>query len=160
MTSAVNYYDKNRKSFMKRAIIFIATGAYSGYFPVAPGTAGTLVGVILYLFLYRLHPLFYLIIIILLFSLGVWLSGEAEKILNKKDPGYIVIDEIVGFMVTMFLLPEGVWFIIGGFFLFRLLDILKPFQQIERIRGGLGVMLDDIVAGILANLILQSFRLF
>ncbi len=145
---------------MKRTIIFIATGAYSGYFPVAPGTAGSLVGVILYLFLCKLHPLFYLIITIFLFSLGVWLSGEAEKILNKKDHSYIVIDEIVGFLVTMFLLPEGIWFIIGGFFLFRLLDILKPsFQQIERINGGLGVMLDDIVAGILANLILQSLRL-
>ncbi|MBI5183317.1 MAG: phosphatidylglycerophosphatase A [Nitrospinae bacterium] len=140
--------------------MFIATGGYAGYFPVAPGTVGSLVGVILYLFLYRLYPLFYFIIILHLFFLGVWSSGEAENILNKKDHHYIVIDEIVGLLLTMFLLPEGVWFIIGGFLLFRLLDILKPFHQIERMKGGFGVMLDDLVAGIIANLILQSFRLF
>ena len=140
-----------------RFIRIAATGLGSGLLPFAPGTAGTLVGIFVYL-LFSCFPWpFYLLSIIAFTFLAVYVSQEAERIYNEKDPGRIVIDEIVGFQVTMFLIAPTVWHIFWGFLFFRVFDIIKPFpiRLCERtLPGGYGVVGDDIVAGIYANIML------
>jgi phosphatidylglycerophosphatase A len=128
-----------------------------GYFPIAPGTAGSLVGVAVAVGLAQL-PLPRLASIAILgimavgfFALGVWAAGEAEVFLGRTDPGQVVVDEVVGQMITVLLVPHATWkWWIGGFLLFRAFDIVKPFpaRQAERIPHGWGIMLDDVVAGV------------
>lgn len=139
------------------AILFIAQGAYAGRFPVAPGTAGTLVGVLLYLGMKGLAPGWYLSLCVLIFLAGTWAAGRAEVMLGRTDSPSIVIDEISGYLVAMFMAPTSWGFIVAGFFLFRAFDIVKPWplRRLENLHGGLGVMLDDIGAGIYTNIILQ-----
>lgn len=146
------------ESFLDKVVTFIATGAYSGFFPFAPGTAGTLAAVPVYLFLSWLASPFYLIALLALLPVSFWSAGRAEKIFKKKDSGFIVIDEIVGFMVTMFHVPFGWRYIIAGFLLFRFFDITKiyPARAMEKMGGGMGVLMDDVVAGIYASLALQA----
>ena len=136
----------------------IATVGYVGRLPIAPGTFGSAVG----LLIYSVTPTLPLVIIFLgligfvLFS--VWIAGEAEKLFAAKDPGCIVIDEVAGMLVTFFALPRTVFVGIAGFFIFRLLDILKPFpiKFLERqCPGGIGVVIDDVVAGLISNVILR-----
>jgi len=138
-------------------VIFIAQGAYTGRSPVAPGTAGTLAGVLLYLWMKGLSPVIYIIVCLLLFVLGTWVAGRAEDILGSKDHPSIVIDEIAGYMVSMFLVPPAWGFMIAGFLLFRFFDIVKPYplKRFQELRGGPGVMLDDVGAGIYTNIVLQ-----
>jgi len=145
-------------AFKKAVIIFIAEGGYAGKSPFAPGTAGTVVGVLLYLLIRDLHPAAYLVICVFVTLLGTWAAGHAEEILGKKDASPIVIDEIAGYLVSMFLVPQGWLFVIAGFFLFRLFDIIKPYplMRIQDLHGGWGVMLDDIGAGIYSNIVLQA----
>jgi phosphatidylglycerophosphatase A len=88
---------------------------------------------------------------VLLLAVGIWTAGEAEKVLGHKDASPIVIDEIVGMLVTYFMVPVAVWPVVVGFVLFRLFDILKPMPQLERLSGGWGIMLDDLLAGFLAQ---------
>lgn len=138
--------------------MFIATGAGSGRLPVAPGTWGSAVGVLLWLFLSRLTPLAYLGVIGVLFILGVFCAGAAEKILDQADPSIVVIDEIVGQLIALSLVPANPLAILAGFILFRLFDILKPFPVgwiDQHLHGGLGIMLDDVVAGLYALLALH-----
>ncbi len=145
----------------KRIIIFIATGASSGYLPFVPGTFGTLVGVGIYLFLSLSSPLVYGFGLFSLSVVAIFASTEAEKIFKENDHYKIVIDEIVGFLLTMFWLPRKTSYIIGGFLLFRLLDTIKPFPANiaeRRLKGGLGIVADDLVASIYANIILQGIR--
>jgi phosphatidylglycerophosphatase A len=130
---------------------FIATGGGIGYFPVAPGTWGSLLGCGLFLLLGLLPPAVYGIGMVLLLAVGIWTAGEAEKVLGHKDAPPIVIDEIVGMLVTYFMVPVAVWPVVVGFVLFRLFDILKPMPQLERLSGGWGIMLDDLLAGFLAQ---------
>ena len=139
------------------AILFIAQGAYAGRFPVAPGTAGTLVGVLLYLGMESLSPVWYLSLCVIIFLAGTWAAGRAEVMLGRTDSPSIVIDEISGYLVAMFMAPTSWGFIVAGFFLFRAFDIVKPWplRRLENLHGGLGVMLDDIGAGIYTNIILQ-----
>jgi len=138
-------------------ILFVAQGAYSGRSPFAPGTAGTIIGMLLYLF-FKERPLWiYLGVCAVVTALGSWAAGEAEKLLGKKDSPSIVIDEIAGFLVSMLLVP-GTWqFMIAGFLLFRFFDIVKPWplHGLQKVRGGMGVMLDDLGAGIYTNIILH-----
>jgi phosphatidylglycerophosphatase A len=143
-------------------ILFISQGAYAGRFPVAPGTAGTVVGVLLYLGIKDLAPLWYLSLCVLLFLAGTWAAGRAEKILGCTDCPSIVIDEIAGYIVAMFMAPTSWGFIVAGFILFRAFDIAKPWplRRLEELHGGLGVMLDDIGAGMYANLVLQAAGFF
>ena len=99
---------------------------------------------------------------LVLFALGVWAAGEAEKFLGRTDPGQVVVDEVVGQMLTFLLLPHATWkWWVGGFLLFRALDMVKPFpaRQAERIPGGWGIMLDDVVAGLYGLLMLAVIGL-
>ncbi|MGA2987839.1 MAG: phosphatidylglycerophosphatase A [Terriglobia bacterium] len=137
--------------------IWFATAGGAGYFPIAPGTAGSLVGVALVVGLAQLplhRPAAIAVLAaasLALFALGVWAAGEAEEFFGRTDPGQVVVDEVVGQMLTFLLLPHATWkWLLGGFLLFRLLDIVKPFpaRQAERIPRGWGIMLDDVVAGV------------
>ena len=144
--------------FGQQTVLFFSTGFYSGYIPFAPGTFGTLTAL----------PLCYLlsvcsrgggaVLIIAVILLAIWLADSSEKLINKKDPGCIVIDEIAGMLVTLAGLPFNFFTVVMGFFLFRLLDIFKPFpiRYLERkIPGGAGIVVDDLVAGIIANVTLR-----
>ncbi|HSQ77643.1 MAG TPA: phosphatidylglycerophosphatase A [Nitrospirota bacterium] len=141
----------------KAVILFIAQGAYSGKSPFVPGTAGTVVGVLLYLLLKGLPFVWYLVVCVLVTGIGVWAAGEAEKLLGKKDASSIVIDEIAGYLISMVLVPSGWMYVVAAFFLFRIFDIIKPFPlyRLQDLRGGLGVVLDDVGAGIYTNAFLQ-----
>ena len=143
--------------FSRAAVLFIAQGAYSGKSPYAPGTAGTAVGILLYLGLKNLAPVPYGFLCVLLCGIGTYAAGKAECILGRKDSPSIVIDEIVGYLIAMFQVPPTWGFIIAGFFLFRFFDIVKPWPiyGLQSISGGLGVMLDDIGAAIYTNIALQ-----
>ena len=143
-------------------ILFISQGAYAGRFPAAPGTAGTIVGIFLYVLIKHLAPGPYFALCILISLLGIWTAGRAEAILGAKDSPSIVIDEIAGFLVAMFMVPTSWGFIAAGFLLFRAFDIAKPWplRRLEKLQGGLGVMLDDIGAGMYTNFVLQAAAFF
>ena len=144
--------------FGKQAVLFLSTGFYSGYIPFAPGTFGTLAALPLCYFLSFCSPGAEVMMIAIVIVLAVWLAGASEKLLGRKDPGCIVIDEIAGMLVTMAGLPFTFFSAVAGFVLFRILDILKPFpiRTLERkIPGGTGIVIDDVVAGIIANITLR-----
>ncbi|CAM2938588.1 phosphatidylglycerophosphatase A [Legionella worsleiensis] len=138
---------------------FIAFGFGSGLMPVAPGTWGTLAAVPLYLLMMNTHWGVYLFLTVLAFVLGVWVSDKVSSDLGVHDYKGIVWDEVVGYLLTMFLVPQGVFWMIAGFILFRLFDIWKP-QPIryldQKIHGGLGIMIDDVAAAVPAWLIMQA----
>lgn len=138
-------------------ILFISQGAYAGKFPVAPGTAGTVVGVFIYLGMKGLPPVHYVAVCILVILVGMWAAGHAEIILGRTDSPSIVIDEIAGFLTAMFMVPSGLFFIVSGFVIFRVFDITKPWplKRLQELHGGPGVMLDDVGAGIYTNVLLQ-----
>ena len=143
---------------MKRVVILLATGCLVGYSPLVPGTTGTLVAIPIYFLLSRLSSLYYFGVLLGAIYVGIWASDRAEVLFQSRDCKYIVIDEMVGFLVAMFLVPPTVRNILLGFVLFRAFDIIKPFPirtLEERVRGGYGVVLDDIIAGIYTNLVIQ-----
>ncbi len=148
---------------MKHFILALATGFGVGYTPVAPGTLGTLIAFPVYYFLSSISSPIYEITLISFFFFSVWISENAEMFFGKKDDQRIVIDEIMGFLITMLWIPKTVILIIIGFFLFRFFDILKPFpiRRLEKkFRGGYGVVLDDVMAGIYGNVVLQVIAHF
>jgi phosphatidylglycerophosphatase A len=143
---------------MKYFILLLATGFGVGTSPIAPGTLGTLVAILIYYFLSEISPPLYEITLIGFFFLSVWVSENAERFFRKKDDQRIVIDEIIGFLTTMLWVPKTIRFVIIGFFLFRFFDILKPFpiRRLEKgFKGGFGVVLDDVLAGVYANIVLR-----
>lgn len=143
---------------MQRFVVFLATGCFVGYSPIIPGTTGTLASIPLFLLISHLSPLYYLAILLGSSYIASWVADEAEVIFQAKDCRHIVIDEMVGFFVAMFLIPPTMRNIVLGFLFFRVFDIVKPYpiRYLEaRVRGGYGVVLDDIVAGIYANLALR-----
>jgi phosphatidylglycerophosphatase A len=148
---------------MYTLIMLIATGCYSGYLPKAPGTWGSLVGLLLFLLLQPLDLLPYLAVVLVLFIAGTLAAGEAEKILDNRDPGVVVIDEIVGMLITMSGVPLTPLTLLLGFVLFRFFDIAKPFPVNffdSRFHGGLGIMLDDVVAGLYSLVFLHILLRF
>ena len=148
----------------EKIIVLFSTGLYTGYFPIAPATFSTLtLGIACYLLLSPLNPYLYALLTCIIFVLAVWLSDKSEEIFQKKDCSYIVIDELVGFLITMFLIPPDWIFLTMGFFFFRFFDIVKPppanfFNN--RKKGGLDVVMDDVIAGIYSNLALHIVRIF
>jgi phosphatidylglycerophosphatase A len=144
---------------MRRFAVFVCSFGYVGFFPFAPGTFGSAGGILLYVICRAAGILSLEIpIIVALFVLGVLLGARAEEALGCVDPGPIVIDEVMGMMITLALLPVGWGGLLLGFLLFRLLDVFKPFpaRQLEHLHGGLGVMCDDAMAAIYANLLLRG----
>ena len=144
-------------------IHFLAFGFGSGLAPVAPGTFGTLVGIPFFFFMASLPLWGYLSLILAFFLFGVWLCDRSSKMLGVHDHGGIVWDEIVGYLVTMIAAPAGWEWVIVGFILFRIFDIFKPWPiaYLDRhVSGGFGIMVDDILAGVYAMLILQLLSYF
>jgi len=143
----------------RRLVHFLAFGLGAGYLPKVPGTFGTLVGIPVYLLMQPLAAWLYAVFVFALFGVGVWICALTERDLGVHDHPGIVWDEIVGFLITMFLAPSGWVWIVLGFLMFRLFDIWKPWpiRQIERrIQGGLGNMLDDALAAVYAFVALQG----
>lgn len=147
---------------MKLFILLLASGFGIGYFPIAPGTWGTLLAIPIESFLSKLSFPFYELTIPTLFFLSSWISGKAEFLFGKRDDPRIVIDEILGFLITMLWIPKTGLSIGLGFLFFRFFDIVKPFpiRHLERkVKGGYGVVMDDVIAGIYGNFILRLILL-
>lgn len=156
---SVNLKPDSLKAIWRKPIYFLAFGFGSGAFPKAPGTAGTLVAVGIYLSLPTLTPLLYGLMLLLTFAVGVYVCGKTATDLGVHDHGGIVWDEFVGYWITMFMAPTGLLWVFVGFMLFRLLDIVKPWPigwVDKHVKGGLGIMLDDVLAGIMAALCIQA----
>jgi phosphatidylglycerophosphatase A len=136
--------------------LFFATGGYLGFLPGAPGTAGSIAGLALFWILAKWPLTLQAVAVTSLFLLGVLTSGVAEHRLGTKDPGAIVIDEIVGMVVALLTLPHRAGYVVAAFCLFRFLDIWKPMSALERLPGGWGIMCDDLAAALITNLLLQA----
>jgi phosphatidylglycerophosphatase A len=144
---------------MRRLAVLVCSVGYIGFFPIAPGTVGSAAGVALYVAArYVAVPYIELMLIVALFVAGVVFTRTCEEDLQCIDPGPIVIDEVMGMLITLFMVPVGWGGILLGFLLFRALDVVKPFpaRQLERLHGGLGVMADDAMAAVYANLLLRG----
>jgi phosphatidylglycerophosphatase A len=142
---------------------FLAFGFGSGAAPKAPGTFGTLAAIPLYLLLAQLPLWAYLAVIVASFALGIYLCGQASKDMGVHDHGGIVWDEFVGMWITMIAVPLQWPWVVAGFILFRFFDIIKPWPigwLDKRVHGGLGIMIDDVIAGIFALIILQVALFF
>jgi phosphatidylglycerophosphatase A len=144
---------------MTRLAVFVCTFGGVGYSPIAPGTAGSAAGLVVYgaLRLGGASPLAEAILIAAVVAAGIWSGTIAERHFGTTDPGPGVIDEVAGMLVTLYLLPAGWIMAIAGFFLFRVLDVLKPFpaQRLERLHGGLGMMADDLMVAVYGNVVLH-----
>jgi len=143
----------------RNPVHLLAYGLGSGAAPKAPGTFGTLAAIPLALLLQPLDPWSYLAVTALLFVLGIPICGRTAADLGLHDPGGIVFDEWVGLLVTLWLAPAGWPWLLAGLLLFRLFDIWKPWPirwLDRRVRGGLGIMLDDLVAGLFGFVFLQA----
>jgi phosphatidylglycerophosphatase A len=134
----------------------VATALGVGYVPVAPGTFGSAVGLLLW-YVLPASPLFHATAISAIFAIGSWSGSVAERHFGRIDPGQVVIDEVAGMLVTLFLVPVGWAGALGAFLLFRIADIIKPYpaNRLERLPGGIGIMADDVMAGIYANVALR-----
>jgi phosphatidylglycerophosphatase A len=146
----------------EKAIRFLACGFGLGLSPVAPGTFGTLVGIPVCLLCLPLSWFWRLLVVLALMALAIYISGRAEEIYSKKDDQRIVIDEIIGFQITMLPVMITALHLCAGFVLFRIFDIWKPFpvNNLQRLPGGWGIVLDDVGAGIYAGLVLFIFTVF
>lgn len=143
---------------MTRLAVFVATAGYCGYFPIAPGTIGSAAGLVVYLLVWWAgSPIVETALIVALFAAGVWAGTTAERYFGGIDPGPVVVDEVVGMLVTLAFIPVGWSGALAGFFLFRVFDVVKPWpaRALERLHGGLGVMADDAMAAVYANLSLR-----
>lgn len=143
---------------MSGLAVFIATFGYVGYFPIAPGTAGSLAALALYaLVRWAGTPAVELVTIIAVLAIGIWAATGTERALARKDPGPVVIDEVLGMLITLAFLPLSLWGIAAGFLIFRLFDVIKPFPagRLEHLPAGLGIMADDAMAGVYAHLALR-----
>ena len=149
---------------MTRLAVFLATAGYSGYFPIAPGTVGSAVGLLVYAAVAWAQsphmltmPATEVLVILCLFGAGVWAGTTAERYFGGIDPGPIVLDEVVGMLITLAFIPVGLSGALTGFVLFRIFDVIKPFpaRRLEALHGGLGVMADDAMAAVYANVSLR-----
>jgi phosphatidylglycerophosphatase A len=141
-----------------RLAVFIATVGYCGYFPFAPGTVGSAAGLVFYAFVWWTGSTVVEVAMIAgLFAAGVWAGTTAERYFGGVDPGPIVMDEVVGMLITLAFIPVGWSGALVGFVLFRIFDVIKPFPagRLEALHGGLGVMADDAMAAVYANLSLR-----
>ncbi|HMT94288.1 phosphatidylglycerophosphatase A [uncultured Thiothrix sp.] len=151
------------KTVFQSPIHITAFGFGSGLAPFAPGTFGTLAAIPLYLIL-SLFPLWlYFVVIVIAAVVGIWICGESAKKLGVHDHEGIVWDEFVGFWITMFAAPSGLIWLIAGFVIFRIFDIWKPWPIYivdDKVQGGFGIMLDDLMAGVYALIVMQILAFF
>ena len=141
----------------RRLGVFIATCAHIGYAPVAPGTFGSAAALVLYYLVRRqASTTIELVTIGVVLIVGLWSATEAEHHFGGIDPGPVVIDEVIGMLITLAFHPVNVLGALTGFFIFRVLDVVKPWpaRRLELLPGGLGVVLDDVMAGIYGNLMM------
>lgn len=145
---------------MTKLAVFIATVGYCGYFPIAPGTVGSAAGLLFYALVWWAgSPVLEAAMIVGLFAAGVWAGTTAERYFGGVDPGPIVMDEVVGMLITLAFIPGLGWSgALCGFVLFRIFDVIKPYPagRFEQLHGGLGVMADDAMAAVYANLTLRA----
>ncbi len=141
---------------MRALALALATACGVGYAPVASGTFGAAAGLLLWWVL-PTSPLVHAVAIVLLFGLGVWSGSVAETHFGARDPGPVVIDEVMGMLITLFLIPVGWKGALLGFLLFRIFDVVKPYPagELERLPGGAGIMADDGMAAVYSNLALR-----
>jgi phosphatidylglycerophosphatase A len=152
-----------KNAALNRIILFISSGAYLGYIPLASGTFGTLWGLLLFYWLSGQWLWTQISILIGSILLAVFLAGESEKIWKRKDPSRVVVDEIVGYMTAMLGLTFSWKTALAGFFLFRAMDILKPYpiRRIDRhMPGGWGIVLDDVLAGVYCQFLLRLLAFY
>ena len=151
-------------NYKQKSVMFFSTGCFIGNIPFAPGTFGSIPGLALCYLLSKIEFALAVVLTILFVFFAIWMAHEAEIILKAEDPGCIVIDEMAGMVVTLIGLPFNMVSVLAGFLLFRILDIFKPYpiRFLERkLSGGIGIVMDDIVAGALGNIILRvSFGLY
>jgi phosphatidylglycerophosphatase A len=147
---------------MHRLGLLLATCGYIGFAPVAPGTFGSAAGVALF-YLVRAAgvPWAEPALIVSLFAAGVWAAAVAEQQLRRTDPGPVVIDEVVGMLITLMWIPVTPLGAFVGFLIFRVLDVVKPWpsRQLESLHGGLGIMADDAMAGVYGYLLMRGLLL-
>ncbi|MBN2160650.1 MAG: phosphatidylglycerophosphatase A [Spirochaetes bacterium] len=145
---------------MRKFQEFLFTGFYAGYSPIAPGTAGSLVGMALYFLWYlafgEMSWVVNLAAVLVLFYPFMRLADAGERFFGVKDPGQVVIDEVVGYWISVLFYPFNLKIALTAFLIFRLMDIIKPWpiNRLQRLRGGIGIMIDDCVAGVYTNLII------
>jgi phosphatidylglycerophosphatase A len=142
---------------LRRLGVFIATCAHVGYAPVAPGTWGSAVGLLVYYAVRRQGSIpIELGVIAVILVIGLWSATEAEHHFGGIDPGPVVIDEVIGMLITLALHPVNIAGAVAGFFIFRVLDVIKPWpaRRLELLPGGFGVVLDDVMAGVYGNLLI------
>ncbi|NOX35311.1 MAG: phosphatidylglycerophosphatase A [Deltaproteobacteria bacterium] len=145
-----------------KLIVFFSTGFFVGKIPFAPGTFGTIAAIPFALVFLIIPQAFYGFYIVILTLAAIYSADETEKILKKQDPGCIVIDEIAGYVVALSLVPVNIYTLAAGFFIFRFFDIAKfgPVKYFEdNFSGGAGVVLDDIMAGVLSAIVLRILYL-
>ncbi|RTE67266.1 phosphatidylglycerophosphatase A [Amphritea opalescens] len=150
-------------SVWRNPIHFLAFGLGSGASPWAPGTAGTIAAIPLFLLIQPLSLFWYAVVLLVTFVVGIYLCGKTSEDMGVHDHGGIVWDEFVGYWITMFAAPAGWQWMLVGFVLFRIFDILKPWPiswADKKVAGGLGIMLDDVLAGLVALGLLQLLTLF
>ena len=145
---------------MTRLAVFLSSAGYTGFVPFAPGTVGSIVGLGVYAALRWAHagPLVEVLVIVALIGIGVWSATAAERHFGLDDPGPVVIDEVAGMLISLAFTNVAWPGAFAGLVVFRLFDILKPYPagRLERLPGGLGIMADDVMAGIYANLALRA----
>ena len=143
---------------MNRLAVFLATAGGAGYVPVAPGTAGSAVGVLLYVLTWKWTLTGQLALLVVVSIVGVWASDQAARHFGREDPGPVVIDEVAGQLLTLIVAGGSLVTLVLGFLLFRVLDIVKPWPagRFEHLPGGLGIMADDLMAGVYGRLILMA----
>jgi phosphatidylglycerophosphatase A len=145
--------------WLGKAGLFVATFGYLGYVPVAPGTAGSVIGLAVFWAIRASGSAgVELATILFLLLAGVWSSTSAERYFGRTDPSHVVIDEVAGMLITLAFIPVGVCGVLIGFVVFRVLDIVKPWpaRRFERLQGGVGIMADDVMAAVYGNLILRG----
>jgi len=142
---------------MNRVAIWLATVGGLGHAPIAPGTFGSAAGILIYWLTRHWSNQAQLAIIVGVCVVGTWAATQAATHFGREDPGQVVIDEVAGQLVTLALTGAGVTATIAGFLIFRILDIIKPYpaNRFERLHGGLGIMADDVMAGVYGCLLLH-----
>jgi phosphatidylglycerophosphatase A len=152
---------RERLTLLDRLATLIATGLGSGYSPFAPGTAGSALGLLLFWPLSRLPLAAQIALTVALTALGIAAATRVARRVGLEDPGIVVVDEVVGQWITLIALPLTPLTAAAGFFLFRVMDVVKPWpaRQLEHLRAGYGIMADDVMAGIYAQLALRVLLL-